>query len=249
MRANDGRLHWSDLKLIGQSPLHYIRGLELGRDDTRSYIIGRAVHSQWLTGVAYPVWTKTKRDLRIKEYAEAYDLYGERLLNGAENVVVQSCVAALNADKDAVSLRAACTDFESELLWDRRGIPCAGRIDMGSSQLLVELKTDECSEPVSWRRKAERYGYHSQLAWYWYGRGLEVTAHDTPWPPTFCVVVEKREPYCVVVHRLDPLLLDEGNDRIERYLDRYQECKASNSWPGYTGGLWEASATFGSEEE
>lgn len=256
MRPDDGFLHWSELKQIGSSPKHYKSAVEHGIGDTKSFLIGRAVHAQWLTGKLFPVW-EGRRDLRNAEYREAFEAAGDRLLSPAEAQTVACCVDALNRDKWARFVKDQCTVFEQRIEWERRGIKCAGSFDMAGKyatngpRILGELKTDETANPARWRYKAKRDGYHGQMSWYSVGTGVEPKAFDTDWPECFCVVVETKEPYDVVVHQLDGLLLDQGNAMVEGFLDRYIACQQTGIWPGYADSilLWEADINYDSEDE
>jgi hypothetical protein len=126
------------------------------------------------------------------------------------------------------------------------GITCKGRIDRLSRVpaaaitptarptdqvlCLTDLKSSKSPGPGphEFAREAAKYGYHGQLAWYLDGlRSIE--------PAEFAVMVvavENVAPYDVVVHQLDPEVLDEGRKLYRRLLTEYLACEKSKRWPG-----------------
>ena len=75
MRPADGRLHFSDLKQIAETPLQFKHGLEHEREETKSLKLGRALHAKWLQGIEPWVY-EGRRDKRIKEYQAALEERG-----------------------------------------------------------------------------------------------------------------------------------------------------------------------------
>jgi hypothetical protein len=244
MRLPDGRLHFSDLKYIDESPLAYQHHLNNPSEDTRSYLLGRMAHRSWLQGEDVPAWIG-RRDLRNKAYQEYLEQHGEKPLNPKELEIVQGMVDALNRSADAMAIKSRCTEFEKPLIWTRNGIKCAGTLDMCGPGILAELKSCESRKmhPEAFQRQGARWHYPEQCAWYSVGNGVEPIANlqtgglIMPWPETYVIAVENSKPFDVVVHRLGEMLLDKANDTVERWLETYSECLASGIWPGRAPGV------------
>jgi hypothetical protein len=256
MRIADGKLHFSDLKHIGDTPKRFEHNLAHPAKDTASFRKGRAVHSKWLLGIDPPVW-EGRRDLRNKEYAAAVEAHGEGLLNDAEYSDVLNMVRALDLHDKACWVKSRCLKFEVPMTWTRNSIECAGTLDACGRDVLMELKSCESRKirPASFQRAGMWLRYPEQCAWYAVGRFESTQINDTrprrQWPETYCITVESSAPYDVVVHRLSPLLLDRADENVERWLTIYKACKAAGNWPGHADDIvdWDASVEWGPADE
>lgn len=237
MRTNDGRLHFSELKRIGtHSPKHYRHFADCPFDekDTAQYRVGRAMHRMWLLGIEPPPVFDGKRDQRTKRYKEFLEALGvqhSEVLDADEHKRVLGMCAALDSHPAAVELREKCELFEREMEWTRGDIECCGTLDMSTKRhgIICDLKSCESARPESFQRKAARYAYDCQLAWYSYPFDIA-----EKWPDCYIIAVESSPPYDVVVHRLSPLLLDMADKRIEEWLATWKSCQANGTWPGYS---------------
>lgn len=262
MRPRDNRLHWSDFKCIAppNTPHQFQHNLAHSPADTLSFRLGRFAHLKWLLGIEPWVY-EGRRDKRIKEYAEQLAAHNnETPLNDAEKTRVLGMVNALNRHPLAMEIRDTCREYEKQLIWTRRGIECAGHLDMCGPRgigrfgngaefgILAELKSCESRriEPRSFQRQGEWYHYPEQCAWYAVGNGTDVLERDTNWPQTWVVSVESNGAFDVACHLLSPLRLDQADKNIEDWLTIYNNCKATNSWPGHAEGpvAWDANVEF-----
>ena len=118
---------------------------------------------------------------------------------------------------------------EQSVFWDENGLPLKCRPDAWNPGQLVDLKTTINADPREFGKIAHNYGYHQSAAHYIDGVKA-VTGEELLF--TF-VLIEKQAPYLVSVVQLDWEAIELGralNDRAKRI---YQECAATNHWPGY----------------
>lgn len=118
------------------------------------------------------------------------------------------------------------------------GVRLRGRVDAinfsdKSGRLwLVDLKTSTTSDPDPFSRKAFKFGYHMQAAWYMDLFILNKLAADLVF---VFVVVEKEPPYLVSVVEYGAAEIAEGRRANREAIDIYRECITYNKWPGYPG--------------
>lgn len=124
-------------------------------------------------------------------------------------------------------------ESETTIVWQDGPTLCRIRPDRLSSnrKLIADYKTTKTSaEPDRWgRTQMVGLGYYISAAFY--RRGILAT---------FCTQVEyvflaqeQTPPYLCSLVGMDPHAFDLGNAKIESALRRWQECVASNRWPGY----------------
>ena len=266
MRPDDGRLHFSELKYIATTPLEYQHKRTNPPKDTLAFRLGRHAHALWLLGIVPPVWhaEQGKRDKRNPEYAELFEANGETILNDAEYARVVGMVDALNRHALASKIKKLCTEFEKQMTWERRGIECAGTLDMRGPRgieaygdnylngILAELKSCESRriQPQSFQRQGEYYHYPEQCEWYSVGSGVEPQQRETPWPQCWVISVESSGAHDVVCHCLSDLRLDQANKTVDDWLLSYMTCKNIGHWPGWSdiGVPWDANVEFNSTD-
>jgi hypothetical protein len=273
VRPADGKLHFSDLKHIATTPKEFDHQRTHKRPDTKSFKLGRAVHSRWLLNIAPDVY-EDRRDKRIKAYQEYLQQLEVRdgeppdpdnILNDAENTLVLNMVRALDSHPLAAKLKLACPEREKYMQWTRNGIECAGTLDMmgprgildPNKRLIVDLKSCEHRriEPKSFQRAGMWLRYPEQLSWYDIGTGTKRHAipgmrSDTQWSECWVIAIESTGAHDFVCHHLPELLLDRADEEVERWLTAYQACRESGRYPGWSDDPveWDADVDFDSRD-
>jgi hypothetical protein len=229
--------HFSVLKAIDISPLHYLRARDHGRKDTDALRIGRATHGLLLTPTIADVaiWANGRR--AGKEWAAfKAEAAGRTIITEAEAEAADGMRAAIQANPIA---RTLLTDGDPEVTieWTdaRTGLPCRARADfLGDdvSRHLVEVKTARSSHPRAFASACARLLYHAQLAFYC--DGYETETGEPP-ASVHVIVVEKDPPHDVCVYRVGQEVLDAGRRKIDAWLARVAECRAAGTWPGAGG--------------
>lgn len=249
MYSNDGALHFSTLKYIKQSPLHYAHAVARTDFDSPSMRIGRAVHALVLQGIEADVYEGERRGKAWTEFKESRGSVSD-VLNSAEWAKVQRMRDAVFADQFAREVLDTCTVREEELSWTRDGHPCKGRLDARSPSrsALCDLKTAKTVEPFAFMRDARRASYHGQLPWYDNGQGKGIGN----WSDQFVIAVENIEPFPVQVFQLSPLCIVQGWDETCEWMARFDECFRSGKFAqGYRPGIveWDAELVFASADD
>jgi hypothetical protein len=246
---NDGKLHFSALKNIGLSPLHFDYFERNQREDSEAFLLGRATHAWVLQGIVPRFWPERRAG---KAYQDAVaENNGEDLLNASQFALVESMANAVNRSALACSILSQATQREADLTWTRRGIECAARLDAFGKGITVELKTGQTAHPKRFQWDGKKYGYREQLAWYDYARGVRPDPFESKWNECYVIAVESKAPFPVSVHRIMPLALQQANSRVEEWLDRYVECKALSKWPGWDSDVteWDADLSLSPDED
>jgi hypothetical protein len=223
--------HWSGLKHVRRSPLHYQyrRGTPL--PDTNRLALGRGCH----TAVFEP-------DRLLIEYAlfkgkirrgKAWDAFREQ--HAEETILKVDEYGRALAIRDAVRRHPVAAKYlsagkaEQTITWTDRetGIRCKARIDW-LGQAVVDLKSTKDVDAFKFAALVARMLYHGQLAFYADGvreaLGLEL--------PAVIIAVEVDAPHDVAVYRLGPDEIQVGRSLYRSLLRLVAECRQADSWPG-----------------
>ena len=220
-------VHFSDLKRMAQSPLHYAYSLEHKREDTKALRLGRAVDAL-LFGTCGVVGFDGQR--RGKEWAAfASANAGAICLNKTEHDLVLGMADSVERHPEALELLGG--ERQKLIEWSLAGRDCAGTPDAFTAGRITELKTCRTAQPERFPWDARRLGYHAQLAWYMEGlvqsgRARPSTAH--------IVAVESMAPHPVTVFVLTDRALDQGMRAWRLWFERLRACEESDAWPAYS---------------
>ena len=231
MLPKDGRMHFSNLKQFALSPAHYAMSCDDGRDDKKSFKIGRAIHAMILEGREPVVFSGRRAGNDFESFAEknSWICKKEDILNKTEADVVFGSYRSFLKNEFAVDLLKSCPKREVEVQWDREGLPCAGRIDAYGEGTLIELKSAASAYPRKFLYEAARLSYHAQTPWYDVALGTKETV-QTNWRDQYIFAVGSEEPYPCIVYKIDNLRIDQGNFLAHSWIDKYKECEKSGMW-------------------
>lgn len=237
-----GRVNFSTLKLLGQSPAHYHYNLLHGQKDTPARKTGRCVHhatfepevfrSEYViweggnrTGNAWAAFKHAHRDVEI--------------LKPAEHEECLAMAAAVRSDKHTAKYVAG-GKAEHTMLWTDpfSGLDCKARPDfIADCAALVDLKTTRSAKPDEFGRDVWKYRYHTQAAFYSDGY-FAATGKRLPY---VIIAVEKEPPYVVQPYVVPEIILQVGRDEYREWFRLLLECRRASSWPGYGSGEMELS--------
>ena len=248
----DGKLHFSTLKNIGSSPKHYRYYADNEREDSDSFLIGRATHALVLQNIEPKIFHAKRVGNAYKEAVELNG--GEDLLNGTQGELVKRMADAVNRSRLAQEILSRCPYRETELTWERGGFQCAGRDDAHGHDTLVELKTDKSVHPYMFKRTANWRRYPEQMAWYDVGLGTEYVHGETKWRDCYIIAVENNGPvFPVSVFRVTPIRLVQAHERVEQWLEKLRQCERQRYWPGWDESVedidWEIEVNEGDDDE
>ena len=241
-------LHFSSLKLMSQSPLHFRHHLDNPTVCTPAMRIGTAVHRLILGGELPPIFDGTRRGAAWEAFKARYEKPDEILSQGEMDKAINIAEGAKGHPNLIASLLGA--EFEVPLEWEMNGIHCATRgIDIQLQTCHRDLKTCRTVQPDRLLRDCEQRLYHAQLAWYEIGREVKHGFKRTA--PHSLVCVESSPPYDVVIVEMSDAMIESGKSACFKWFEEYCVCASSNSWPGYTNAplIMEPRVQFEAEED
>ena len=247
--AGDG-LSSSDMKLLSQSPLHYLtakRNKTL--NETDCVRLGTAAHCAILEPHRFrETYVKApegdKRSKVVKDAWAAIEADGKLPLSAAEFETIQGM-------KDAVMAHPLAGHWltggiaEVSGYWNQHvrddglnldgDILCKCRPDyikeLNGQYVIIDLKTTVSSKPDYFSRKAYwDYQYHISVAHYL--TGMEAIKGVRAQGFIF-VTVEKTPPYAVNVFMASEEFIRAGEETNKELYKLFASCKASDNWPGY----------------
>ncbi len=228
-------VHWSCLKEMRKSPLHY-RHRELHPpEETPTMRLGRAGHTAILEPMQflrdYALFDGPVRRGKAWEAFEA--LHADKTI--LKHDEYDPCVAM----HDAVSEHPIASQFfargrsEQAVTWidPETGLACKARIDRLSEaegfEGLIDVKTTGTIDSRLFGTLAARMGYYAQLAHY--TMGLRV--HGILVPPRI-VAIEAKPPHDIAVFDIDGDTLEAGMQEVRELLAKVKECRERGAWPG-----------------
>jgi hypothetical protein len=237
----------SHLDLVARSPLHYwARYLDPNRvepEPTPAMRLGTAVHTLTLEPNSWDsrYIVAPNVDRRTKEgkarWAEFEAEAGGRELISAEDRAIVSRMAEAVWKHPAAEmlLYKLAGKAETTHMWtdEATGLQCKCRPDWltDDGSLIVDLKTTEDASPKGFQKSVAAYRYFVQSSWYL--DGVQAATGNRPEQFIF-ICVEKKVPYAVAVYAADTEMIAQGQITAARDLQQLAECKAANSWPGYS---------------
>lgn len=243
------RVNWSWLKHMKKSPMHFRAfGQEKVREDTDAMRLGRATHLAALEPErfrsCYALWDGGRRAgkewEKFRAQAEADRL--EILTEDQYQEALAIAAAATTNEHAARWLRGGSA--EVTMLWTHVApdiehcpgfsIYCKGRMDIAQGvSALVDLKSCRDASPEAFQRQCWNLGYHEQAAYYQDGYAAVNGGVRVPY---VLVAVENHAPYAVQVYQVPDRVLEVGRESYRSLLERLNECRSQNRWPGYAEG-------------
>jgi hypothetical protein len=244
----------SRLGLAARSAAHYKQGF--GDETTPSLRLGSLTHCGVLEPlqlsnryVVEPAFASMPENVDAKgnrSYSHATTFVKEArkafaAANGRKQIVTQAeydkavGIATSLHKENAVRALMSTGNAEVSLAWIdyATGLPCKCRIDWlsiaGSYIRIADLKT--CRDPLRFENAIAEYGYHRQMAFY--RRGIAHVLSSTI-TEAFLIAVETEAPYCSRTAKVSKTALSAGDDEVSELLELVAECKALDSWPGYS---------------
>lgn len=224
--------HWSSIKEMKKSPLHYKHALENERKDTATLIKGRAAHTATLDPdnflrhyVLCPL--KDRRAKGYKSFAQSNA--GKTILFEKEYQLALNIRDAVRRHPVASQLLSG-GEAEKSLTWTdpETGLKCKSRLDyIGKS--LVDLKTARSVDRRMFANAVVAYEYHAQLAMY---RDAVMSTEGRVPDGVYIVAVESAPPHDVAVFELGDEELERGLNIYMAYLRRVKMCQETDTWPG-----------------
>jgi hypothetical protein len=239
----------STLEHFRQTPLHARHYMLTGGDEeTAALRRGWATHAAVLEPDRFAAQfvAAPKVDRRTKDgkaaWADFQAANTDRLiLTDEEMDLCQKLRAAVWSHPTAAEILAAKGMNEVSLVWKdaETEVDCKGRIDRICSyagwSCLVDLKTTRDAGRRAFESSVQRFGYHSQAAFYI--DGAQAVAPRDVERKWLWIAVETEAPYACAVYEIEDAALSMGRDEYRKHLRAYAECLRTGEWPGYPAGI------------
>jgi len=232
----DPAISASQLKTVMQSPYHYwSRYLDPDRvamAPTAAMRFGSLAHCAVLEPDELSKRYQLAPDRRTKEGKAAVvemAAAGIEAVSEADMVLAVNMAVAVHGHPTAGALLQS-GQAEQSFWWDdiATGMRCKCRPDWFDGTTIVDLKTCQDASPTGFAKAVANFGYSIQAAHYLAG---------TLATRFIFVAVEKTAPYAIGVYELNTEALIHGSIARHNALQRIQDCRAINEWPGYTDGI------------
>jgi len=234
----DPAISASQLKTVMQSPYHYwSRYLDPSRTPaiaTSAMKLGSLTHCAVLEpdelSKRYGI-TPDRRSNAGKALAAEMEATGIEAVTAQEMEQALAMAASVRGNSTAALLLSNGA-AEQSFWWDdvSTGLRCKCRPDWLSADgaTIVDLKTCQDASPAGFAKSVAQWSYQVQSAHYLCG---------TLAKRFIFVAVEKTAPYAIGVYELDAQAMVHGSVLRHNALQRIQDCRAINEWPGYTDGI------------
>lgn len=238
--AEDGTLHYSDLKKLALSGRQYLYGVNNPMETTSTMLLGTCAHLLVLgpRSGAKPVLKypgKTRQGKAWDEFKSANE--GAEILTAPEWERAERIAEAVLSDPIARD-RLDGAKLEVPITWEESGIKCStSGIDIVQAKAIGDFKTTPSTFPEAWQRHAFKMLYPQQLAWY--RRGARANGLDVS-NGLFLLGVETKAPYEVVDLELTESMIDFADRSVSMWLKKLRSYMLScpdprrvTDWPGY----------------
>ncbi len=235
----------SRLKEIRHSPGHFRWKSDNPEPATDAMNLGSLVHAMVLEPhtVERVFAASPKVDRRTKVGREEYQKFIDdhpiqKVVTESEWKQAERMTEAVRSHPDArkiVDSVIAHGSAEREFYWtDSRGIDRKAKLDglyyadQSEPLFVVDLKTTIDASPNSFRRSISKFCYGTQMAYYCEAAGIANKE-------AIIIAVSKAPPYGVGLYRFGDEAIRRSELVVNRWLDLYKECEASDEWPTYWG--------------
>lgn len=229
--------------LVTQSPMHaWFAHPRLNPnhrpEESEDFDRGSAAHSLLLEGddrmveCAFNDWrTNAAKDMRDKVRLEGKLPLLTKHIGPVRKMVE---IAKKYLRESELHLEIEDCFAERTVIWQAGGIWKRARFDLQvrNRSVLLDYKSTETADPLSFSRQIIAMGYDVQAAHY-----LETFDAMDTYPitePTFVFLVQERsEPFACSLVGVDPMMLDLGQQKCEFASKLWKQCLDSGKWPGY----------------
>lgn len=240
-------VNFSTLKYILRSPEHYLAAVaEPEKDDPARFAVGNLSHAMVLEGKdlrdLYAVKPETGADgkrftFSTKEGKAWRAAQTKPIITQEEAEGIPRMAKRIVDDPDAADLIKGCRHREQCIEFQFEGVDFKCLLDMwGETEngaALGDYKTTPDCRQDPFSRKVDLLDYDMQLALYI--KALEACGYADVYP--FWIAQEKRRPFTVQTWKPPSDTLARGLEKLRYCCKLLKQCKETNKWPGYGGGI------------
>lgn len=246
VRCADGRVHFSELKKIALSPLHYKHACENATEATRAMSVGTIGHHIVLGPRADKGLVVYKGGRRQGKEWDAFKAEHKdaEIVTVAEWEEGEAIAAAILGDPIAKPYLDGL--HEVPLEWTDGGIDFATRgVDTVGEDFISECKSTVSAEPSRFQRLALNMMYHVQMVMSLDAVNFHRDLQGRPRVPDsrlFIIGCESKPPHPVTVLHLTPQVVELARKTLALWTERLRTCEENDFWPSYSQGVVELDA-------
>lgn len=230
----------SGLDLIARSPYFYRH--RPPQEQTSAMLIGSAFHAAALEPLSFLKLFAVAPDVNARTNAGKAELELFRVSNEGKSILrkddAEQVAAMAEAVRNHPTASSLLADGQAETsifhIDEITGELIKVRPDWLVEDLLVDLKSTEDATPEAFARSCWNYRYHVQAAFY-----LD-TANAAFGSDRFrsfvFIACEKKPPFQVAVYVADRQMIEAGRVQYRRDLEKYHQCRVTDTWPGINAG-------------
>jgi len=228
--------HFSTLKNMATSPMHYKHALESPKEDNVAMILGRATHTAVFEPkrfqLEYAVWSDSRRTNAYKEFAEECEAQGRSVLTDSEYEAVLAIRDSVRGTPPVAELLETGRP-EISLFWrnPQTGIQCKGRLDwIAGRTAILDLKTTISIDEHWFAQQTWKMSYFHQAAMY--REGYAVSSGRGTILPFGIIAVERKPPHACRLFWLDEDSLERAHEEYITWLEQVRNCTETGVWSG-----------------
>ena len=229
-------IHFSTLRFMGQSPLHFRYAQDNPPAETQAMLLGRATHTAVFEPMRfqldYAIWQGDRRGAAYQQFADEASAQGRSILKEGEyNTALAIRDSVRGLPEIATLLEKGYP--ETSLFWvnPQTGLACKGRLDwIAGEGAILDLKTTTSIDPHLFAGHAWRMGYFHQGAMY--QEGYAVFSGMGTILRYGIVAVEKEPPHACRLYWLDQDSLSRAWSEYQGWLRQLKGCQVADVWPG-----------------
>jgi hypothetical protein len=250
MFAEDGSVHFTDLKKVGDSGVQYLHSVNGKREPTRAMLIGTGVHHLVLGARPDAKVAFYPGDKRVGAEWAKFDAAhpGYDILTRPEADEARAIANAVLTDPVAKEFLCGAR-FEVPLRWSDGELEYSTHgIDIIQPGRIADLKTTNTTSLEPWQRQAFNFSYHCQMEFY--RRGCVANGIDVS-QGMFVIGVDIRAPYEVVVLEMSEELVELAAKTVSLWIEKLKVYVASKQFPGRAQSpiVWQPPAWLRSDDE
>ena len=248
--ADTSRVSKSGLDLINKAPaLYYHRyfGVKNKRKSVEALLFGTGFH----TFILEP--EKIETDLAVEPLFRGVGSQAKKTdwrdMNSDKTIITKEQHIHILGMRTAIQSHPIASKLlengvsEEEFNWIDKltGVKCKCRTDFRTSNgYILDLKSAKDASNYGFQKQARQHRYHVQDAFYSDG----VSDSGETVKGFIFIAVEKEPPYLVNVFKYNDYERDLARDIYRQDLRVYNECKETDSWPGYEEKIHELTVEY-----
>lgn len=244
----DGRVHFSELKMMAKSPKHYAHACAEAKEVTRPMIVGALGDCIVFGNKGFAVYEGNgSKAVRNGEKWEQWSAAHRGLIQciPSEFADAKGAAQAVKDDENAAQLLLGC-DFQLPLTWEANGLDRASGIPGVRGGLdainvkgcalsdfrpyIADLKITSDVEPSALSRHAWKMLWHVQGADFMQA----AKALGMPAERYYIIAVEANAPHDVTILEVEAENLEYGDRSLAAWSERLRQCDKTGVYPGHT---------------